>query len=368
MEIPRRPNRPRRLLVSFGGVAAAAAIVFVAKWGWSTATAAESDHAPVAVREVLQPVQAKSQCQSIAPTERAEALLNRLFPKAVIHFAEPFPVSDSTCLLEVEMSVDPANPVTRGFVYVLPDGERFLNGPLMDKRSKVEISTTDPAALQDALNAQQRAMDLLSQQQTRTSSQGDIESNMPNVSATPEASAPPKSGGALRRELHDKLAQLPSLTGGNPDGRPVYVLLDPQCVACQRLFADRDQLAEMHNIHWQWIPLATTEEGWIKNASVLKTATTSPEQAMAMLEEIMQRKWKAQEHIDLIKSLREDDYAIARKASEVFADLAKSSSGAARTPLVAFERPNKSVEVFAGIPLDTDWLSLSIDPLGSSIR
>lgn len=307
-------------------------------------------------------------CADIAPHEKAEALIKRLFPKSTIHFAEPLRVSPSTCLLEVEMSVEADNPATRGFVYVLPDGERFLNGPLMDKRSKVETSASAQAALQDAFKEQQQRLGLTAQPQGSESAQQLAAQPSLNGGGDARTAEPRKDGSFLRRQLLERLAQLPMLEDGKADGRPVYVLLDPQCVACQRLFSEREQLAQAHNIHWQWIPMSTNEEGWIKTASILKTATTSPEQAMAMLEEMMQRKWKAQEHMELIKGLTEEDYAAARKAIEVFADIARSSSGSARTPLVAFERPNKSVEVFAGIPVETDWLALSIDPPSAASR
>lgn len=84
---------------------------------------------------------ANNVCSEVATLEQATELMTRLFPDSKIINAEPLKVAASkSCLLEVEMLTAQNNPRTQGVVYVLPDGDHFLNGPLMSKRSKVEQS------------------------------------------------------------------------------------------------------------------------------------------------------------------------------------------------------------------------------------
>ncbi|HCL3282172.1 TPA: hypothetical protein N2A29_006235, partial [Pseudomonas aeruginosa] len=101
-------------------------------WFWS----ARSNEKPPAD---LGATSAANGCVALATEQQAKTLLGRLFPESNLINFEPLKLAEGSCLLEVDMEAVKGRKDTRGFVYVLPDGERFLNGPLMDKRSKLGL-------------------------------------------------------------------------------------------------------------------------------------------------------------------------------------------------------------------------------------
>lgn len=100
-------------------------------------------------------------CDTATP-DQARRLLSSLFPNMSIIATTPVATGNGTaCILEVELLADRSHPNTEGVVYVLPGGESFLNGPLMNSDSSVSLSVEDaPTAMALPNND---ADDLLSQ-------------------------------------------------------------------------------------------------------------------------------------------------------------------------------------------------------------
>lgn len=313
---------------------------------------------------------------SIASQEKASALITRLLPNAKITASEPYPLTPSTCLLEVEMLADANNPQTKGFIYVLPDGEHLLNGPLMDKRSQLNVQGqgTQSNEVTALLETQKKALDkMMSQVDERKAAQDEqlkaltANPDRPIIAPPAEATAIPeaspaalaalqqqgKSAQQQRQELIERLQGLPTLVSGN-GAHPVYVLLDPLCAYCRKLYAQSVELSNAHNISFHWIPMFQNEAGWALSAQLIKTQKESPEKALALLEKIMTKKATSEEISPLIKQLTESDFAEAKKAVAVFIELARNNPRIG-TPLVIFTKANGEHEVISGLPSIGDW-------------
>ena len=351
---------PFKLAVILGGIGIGAAIGISPI---ATAEAADSfsGDAPLQLRVVKPAV-----CPQIATEKQAKGLLTRLMPAAEFLSFEPFPLDDakSVCLLEVEMFADRNNKQTRGFVYVLPDGKQFLNGPLMDKRSRMMVidNSNSPASIPEA--------SALSNNDTE-SDVAASSSLLPNegreslaVSGYSPISTPPKNStpqiaqdasGSLRESLLIKLEKLPHIQKGQPNGRDVYVLFDPQCKYCHKLYDQYESVAQRLNLRFNWIPMFLNEQSWAMSAFLLKTAKRSPGEASVLFDKMMQTKWSAIEDAEQISGLSPEDYEYAKPSAMAFYELSKNDPTIG-TPLVVFRTPKGSVDVISGVPNDMDWL------------
>ncbi|MBA1280233.1 hypothetical protein [Stutzerimonas stutzeri] len=323
-------------------------------------SASEADIAPVPAAV------ASDQCSFIASEEQARSLLTRLFPNAQIITAEELSFDDSktACMLEVDMLADASKPQSRGFVYVLPDGERFLNGPLMDKRSKVAIEPVS-ADIGRALKEQQEAIESIMSQRTapQVNSQAahqhdetDYSNQLASSFAKPTSDSEVPSIDDMRLKLVEKMRALPSLATGDGD-KVVHVLVDPLCNFCKRLHQDSEELSAKHGIRFNWIPIFLTEGSWAMSSLVLKTAAISPADGAQLMDTMMQGKWGGPEAEAAVRALTEADYAAVKPAAGLFVELAKTNSRIG-TPLVVFEKSSGGVEVISGLPTEGDWKGL----------
>lgn len=310
---------------------------------------------------------ANAPCASIASEDAARTLLTRLFPNAQIITAENLSIDDmkSSCLLEVEMLADANKPETRGFVYVLPDGERFLNGPLMDKRSKVALEPIS-AEISKALMEQQEALKSLMiprMEQSATtpalvtpSNEADYSSQLAGSFPEAASTAEVPTAEQMRQKLVEKMQALPSLITGSGE-KTVHVLVDPLCGHCKKLYQISEELTAKHGIRFNWIPMFLNEASWAMSSIVLKEAVNSPERATALLSTMMQGKWGGSAAEASVRALTEEDYAAVKPAAGLFIELAKSNSRIG-TPLVVFETATGDIEVISGVPTEDDWKSL----------
>lgn len=284
-----------------------------------------------------------------ATKESASELLLRLFPNAQLYNFDhiSYNAMESGCLLEVEMLADKNNPNSRGFVYVLPDGKRFLNGPLMDKRSRVMIdpaatNPTQPSSEPKAPPEPPPALDLSGLDQPSSAPAA------PPLGALPEAEAE-----QIRQDLLSEIKSLPAIETQS-SGSPIYVLFDPQCVYCRKLYAQHEKLANQHKLSFVWVPIFLNDQSWAMSAFLLKTARASTDEAKALLKKIMEKTWNPKNDADGVMGLTQEDYAYAKNASLAFYGVAKKNPGIG-TPLVVFEAPGGKVEVISGLPRATDW-------------
>lgn len=307
-------------------------------------------------------------CSQMASEKQAQKLLSRLFPAAKIITAEELPLDNtkSVCLLEVEMLADAENPSTRGFVYVLPDGEQFLNGPLMDKRSQVSVAPTAEdikKALEEqrtklveafgpkeetpetmplpplTLGAEPPEQELIPPQETIA----------PQV-ANPEAIPTPAQ---LREKLLGKLQGLPGMNGpGN--GKAVYAMIDPLCAHCKKLVSTSKALAEQHGVQFHWVPMFLNEGSWALSSLLLKVQKEDPAKAQVLLEQLMAGKLDQANIAEQLKTLTEADYAEPKAATAIFIELSKYNNRIG-TPLVVFRKEDQSIEVISGMPRPEDW-------------
>lgn len=309
-----------------------------------------------------------SSCAVVASQEQAETLLARLFPTAsFLAFDElPLDAMKTSCLLEVEMLAEDGKPDTRGFVYVLPDGMQFLNGPLMDKRSRVSISET-PADISKAIAEQQQAIKNLfvpgaeQQQHLPPSPKSEVDeidysSQLATSFQTPTNPSQVPSVDDMRQRLVEKMTSLPGFTTGEGD-KVVHVLVDPQCGYCRKLHEQSNELSAKHGIRFNWIPIFLNEGSWAMSALVLKALDKNPDQAAGLLETMMLGQWGGAEAEAAVRGLTEEDYAAVKPAAGLFLELAKSNSRIG-TPLVVFEKTAGGIEVISGLPTENDWQGL----------
>ncbi|MDU4254467.1 hypothetical protein [Pseudomonas sp.] len=299
----------------------------------------------------------------MATKDQADKLLKRLMKDASILSAEKYPLDNtkSVCLLEVELLADAQKPETRGFVYVTPDGEHFLNGPLMDKRSKIGLEPSG-ADIKEALavNGEMIKKAMAGQPQNINPVEGEPMGLMPPspgaLAGFTEPPASPEnipSPAQLREMLIQKLQVLPGIVSPAP-GKPVYVLVDPLCSKCKLLFKTSSEIAAQKGIQFHWIPMITSEGSWALSALALKAQREDPENAMAVMEKIMTGQLNLTNSADAIKGLTEADYAAPKDATAVFIELAKYNSRLG-TPLVVFRKGDSTIDVINGVPNPEDW-------------
>ncbi|MCF6783414.1 hypothetical protein [Stutzerimonas stutzeri] len=304
-------------------------------------------------------------CAQVASEEQASALLTRLFPNAKIIAAEPLSldVNKSSCLLEVEMLADAAKQDSRGFVYVLPDGQRFLNGPLMDKRSKVGLQETT-ADIGKALEEQKEAIQAIISARPQPQSQPirpsavepELTKQLVGSFPTPTRTAEIPSVDDLRQRLVSQMEGLPSLMTGEGT-KVVHVMVDPLCSYCKKLHQDSESLSAQHGVRFNWIPIFLNEGSWAMSALILKELAKDPQEATDLFARMMQGEWAGAEAEASITMLTEEDYAAVKPAAGLFIEVAKSNPRIG-TPLVVFERSEGGIEVISGLPKAKDWEAL----------
>jgi hypothetical protein len=322
-----------------------------------------------------------------APREKATALLLKLFPDAEIKAMDPLALDDSKtlCMLEVEMLADKTKPGTRGFVYVFPDGERFLNGPLMDKRSDVGLEPPAELAAQIAAEKAKQA-----QLYNKASAAGVTLPGAPNSESKPsdgfDTSAPvpstdsdliesadqsaiqmspvsqppslpqkqtPDQVKAQQEQFLADLKQLPDIVTGK-GARDVYVMFEPSCPYCRRLYGEHEALAERYNLKFHWIPFFSSEKMWQTTAFLLKTYKEKPSDGPELFRKMMTLSWDPLTDAVELNKMKDPDYHVPLAASLKFKEAA-TTNPVLGTPLVVFRAPDNSVEVISGIPRPDDW-------------
>jgi protein-disulfide isomerase len=262
-------------------------------------------------------------CSEVATKEQAELLMKRLFPQSKIITTEPLKLSVSTsCLLEVEMMTDSNNENTKGTVYVLPDGDHFLNGPLMSKRS------------------------LLSDQAENTTATAQQSMPEPNEALTPDLDLDPSE--QLRRNTLRQLQATPILKynySNQPDGT-ANVLFDAECPYCIKQYKEMEAAAKAHNINFNWIPVYLNERSWAAAALLIKETQTNPASAKQLLDDMMNRKISDSELNKRYKTLNDSDYEKAKETNLIFADILKQAN--VGTPLTFVENKKGFVSVSSG--------------------
>lgn len=308
---------------------------------------------------------------AVASDEKVQKLIKRLFPNAEIIESSALTPEDikSGCVLEVDMLADSAKPETRGFVYVLPDGERMLNGPLMDKRSKVDLQSGMGEEVRRALELQQATVKqaLANVQQASGAGITPAEPMAPQAVPTspgqpvisPAAPAPEAVADAstARKAFFETMQALPALQTQNGT-RNVYVMFDPQCPHCRDLYKQHEAVAQKHDIQFHWIPMFLNDRSWAMSAFLLKTAQSSPQKGQALLDAMLSKTWNPQDDAEAVLQLTEDDYAYAKQAALAFYEASKDSP-VLGTPLVSFQMPNGEIELISGVPRPDDWLVLA---------
>ncbi|WP_153785235.1 hypothetical protein [Pseudomonas sp. EMN2] len=279
------------------------------------------------------------------------SLIKRLLPSARIRGVEKLDLGMNTWIWEVDMLADESNPQTAGFVYLSADGSKLLNGPLMDKRSKIGL--TPPSARAQAApppsasslpapaaaNIGQPAPDELNQKINR-----DMESRIATV--------------RLQREAFlSGIEQLPYIS--NTQGStPVYVMFDPLCSICHKLYKQQESLASAYDIDFRWIPVFNDEKSYPLAGLLRKTYDLDKAKGLAMFDDMMTGRWKSDEHHAEIASLTEGDYGQLGPAAAVYLEANKLIPGSG-TPLVFFRSTQGEVVIIGGLPLATDWVALS---------
>lgn len=322
--------------------------------------------AGVMLAAALQGCEKRQECAFIATEDQATKLLTKLMPESKLISFERLPLDDKSdsCLLEVDMLANKDDEQTRGFVYVLPDGERFLNGPLMDRRSRLVISSNAGLSpeLKEAIQAQQATLksvqDKLStlQQEASLPSIPDAQNlalpaaYAPNTQPDPEAHE--KEQIAWRAFL-EKVKALPSLQT-QASGSDVYVMFDPLCSYCSLLYKQHEELSHNYGLRFHWIPMFLSDKGWAMSAHLLKTGRLSSQEGLELLDKMLKKTWKPADDAQALKSLTEEDYGYAKKASLEFYEQSKLDPQLG-TPLVLFVTPSGDVKHIAGVPERTDW-------------
>lgn len=195
----------------------------------------------------------------------AEQLLRGLFPNMQMLDARQL-TPDQGCLLEVEMRVDKTVPGTQGFVYVLPNGEGFLNGPLLTKDSQlgvhpsnVETPAIDPG--DTAIAADLERLQMLAELSAMLSGKSSDSTNI----------EPPSPASMTIETALAEVSQLANQVVFHPQhAKPVYVVFDPRCPSCKHQFLIQDEIAKTFGARIVWIPTYGDEQSRHLAAHIVK--------------------------------------------------------------------------------------------------
>ncbi len=281
--------------------------------------------------------QTTSICSQVATEAQASELMKRLFPDSKILSAEALQISVSTsCLLEVEMLTIANDPKSKGIVYVLPDGDHFLNGPLMSKRSWVGVTPAPQTAEnQIAKNA--------SPDQLNNAQQNEIA--LPLQAQSEQA---PSTSAELRKQTLERLHKNPFVTfnfNDQPEGT-ANVLFDVDCPYCIKQYQEMEAAAKEHNINFNWIPVYLNQRSWGAAALLMRETQKDPKAGRDLLDQFMKKSISNEKLSDLYKTLNESDFAKAKETNVIFAEVVRQAR--VGTPLTFVENKNGNVKVSSG--------------------
>ncbi len=279
---------------------------------------------------------ASTVCSEVATKDQAEKLMKRLFPASKIISAEPLKLSVSTsCLLEVEMLTDAGNENTKGSVYVLPDGDHFLNGPLMSKRSWVETTANPNSSTPKG-----------SPSQNTTNPTSAMTTTMPAMAAA-------ESPAELRKSTLRQLQDNPFIAfqfSDQPAGT-ANVLFDVECPFCIKQYIEMEEAAKEHDLNFNWIPVYLNEKSWAAAALLMREAKANPQKGKELMDKIMRQKITSDDLEKQYATLEESDFALAKDTNMIFADIVRQAR--VGTPLTFVENNDGNVKVSSG-KLDLD--------------
>lgn len=280
------------------------------------------------------------------------SLIQRLMPDAQIRGTEKIDFGLGTYVWEVDMLADKANLQSSGFAYLSADGTKLLNGPMMDKRSRVMALNQAPV-VPDLPTAPIRPD--VSQMPTQAAQDFNQEQAF---NPQPAIEAQVKKAAYQREQFYAGISQLnyiSSTTGSNI----AYVLFDPLCSACAKLYKQSAAIAAAYDVEFRWIPIVITEQSYPISALLQKTFMADKVKGREVLDQILTKQWKAEDHLLEISALTEADYEQVKPAVTVFVEIARAVPGIG-TPFVMFKNASNQVEAFGGVPLSTDWGSLQV--------
>ncbi|MGO4801095.1 DsbA family protein [Pseudomonas sp. W22_MBD1_FP4] len=289
----------------------------------------------------------------LSKTDADTSLITRLIPSSEIRGVEKVEMGQGTWMWEIDMLADKANPKTAGFVYLSADGTKILNGPLMDKRSRIMSLPDEPTSGQ--------APHEYTEDESREAQGQQAPSPQQSPSAQSGASADAiaqkvKRAAAQREVFLSGIEQLPYMSTSK-GSHPIYVLFDPLCTACAKLYKQHKAIAEAYDAEFRWIPIFNNEQSYPLSALLRKTYEENPTRGLEMLDQMLSKTWKAEEHFADIAALTEGDYGLVKPAAAVYLAITREIPGIG-TPYVMFKNNQGLAEAFGGVPYSTDWASL----------
>lgn len=282
------------------------------------------------------------------------SLITRLMPASKIRGVEKLDFGKGTYVWEVDMLADQANPQSSGFVYLSADGTKLLNGPMMDKRSKVmALPSVAEGASQYPLPLPDMPHHTPEQVMPESSADADQEQAF---NPQPAIEAQAKKAAVQREQFYAGISQLNyiSTTQGS---NIVYVLFDPLCAACGRLYKQSTAIAAAYDVEFRWVPIFLNEKSYPIAALIHKIHSENQTKGLETLDQVLTKQWKAEDHLMEIAGLTEADYEQVKPAGAVFLEIGRAVPGIG-TPFVMFKNSSNKVEAFGGVPLATDWASL----------
>ena len=322
-------------------------------------------------------------CSEVATEQQARSLIDRMVPDAKYIEVAPLNQGSTSCLLEVEVQIDPDNPESRGFFYVLPNGEYGLNGPLIDKRAAALMASVNNQQSQDSDGAGEIA-DALARLQSQVENARAGVAPVAAPAQAPEPTEPPaivqtpqgpvdanspfvaEPGKTLQQTVFAEMKKLDYASNvqtveiENPVAQ-VYVLYDSTCPFCAKLFKAQDELAEKHNIVFNWVPGYINNTGWIHAAHAIKELHKSNEAGVAAIREAFagNRQLTPDQLKELAENMTEQDFENAMGAAVFLYRLNKTARSSIGTPLIYVEGPNGNVSSASGaITKDSEWQGL----------
>lgn len=282
-----------------------------------------------------------------APTEIADmSLIHRLLPNSLIRNPERLDMGQGTWIWEIDMLADKDDPSSGGFVYLSADGTKLLNGPLMDKRSRIGMSAPVRAPSSAHTNAPVATI-----HGARPSS-AEVEPKTGEDAMKDQAIKASKQRDMFMSGI-EQLPYISTTKGGNP----VYVMFDPLCSACAKLYKQHQAVSDAYNVEFRWIPIFNNEKSYPLSALLRKTYDQDHGKGVEMLKAMLSKTWKTDDHIQEISQLTDGDYGLIKPAAQVYMSINEVMPGVG-TPYVMFRNASGNAEAFSGVPLSTDWISL----------
>nr|AMP42378.1 disulfide isomerase/thiol-disulfide oxidase [uncultured bacterium IN-11] len=307
-------------------------------------------------------------CQEVASADQIMTLVKKVLPKSAISTMKTVDSGTTSCLVEVEMLVDISNTDSKGVIYVLPNGEQFISGVLMDADSKLildsesEVSTGQGKKDENTPNA--NVLDsvgkptVLSSDQRKHMEQFEVQPMNFTEIINKQFSAPTHNEG--RKAVMEQMKKFvhvsnPKKTFNND--RNVYIMYDSDCPYCSKLFEQSDSLADKYQATFHWVPMFLTDQTFLKAALVTHATRQSQEKGYDMLTRIMT---KAETDAALInlgrKELKPDDFDDSRSATTYYASVNMMAIPDLGTPWITVQNGD-SYDMYQGLPNPEDWES-----------